>query len=598
MIFNKMERQFRQLKGALSLHWLWMVVTIWMYCCISKCSADVCTELCDCHQAHDEFYVHCIAKGLKSIPTQIPTNVTNLDLSMNSLTHLDEHSFPETLIVLRRLDLHTCKIKSIAFRTFYHFLFLTELVLSNNDLREISLGTFLGLRQLRVLSLNNNDLIYLDSSVFEGLALTNLNLYDNQYLRGLSPGVFNNASVEALSLDRSALSNDIDQNIFQPLAKRLKVLHWSYSKHPLTIPYKIFAGLRLHSLLLTHNMIEDTSFLDYTTAKILDLSHNNLYTFNLGGHIGLRFTESLILQASNLSTLESKGTFRCATLKELDLSENHLSFVSILHLVGMTNLTRLNLRTNSIHYLPESLEGVFRSLSFLDISDNDLSCNCSMTWFMKWHDDPGQTEVQGGGCHNVADSHLCLRPLVLSITHDSRRSGVILDCEAQGHPLPDIEWKLNFSNNMATLSNNTHQTSSTYSNVTLRRTSRLWLPFKASTNSCLSFICIAKNSAGTDQEKYTLCGAQSHVKLSERKIPKSVQPTSSDSVSYVPALIGVLVAITITTATIVASSKWLRRRWVRRRSTLRIAEQNLICSERGLIEDQDSEKGHISVESV
>ncbi|KAF4789872.1 hypothetical protein TURU_146994 [Turdus rufiventris] len=102
----------------------------------SSCSlSPPCPSQCTCVDS----VVRCSNKGLRMLPKGIPKDVTELDLSNNSISVLANH-------------------------TFSNMTQLSTLILSYNRLRCIPVHAFNGLRSLRVLTLHGNDI----SSVPEG----------------------------------------------------------------------------------------------------------------------------------------------------------------------------------------------------------------------------------------------------------------------------------------------------------------------------------------------------------------------------------------------------------------------------------------------
>ncbi|ELW66247.1 Slit like protein 3 protein [Tupaia chinensis] len=110
-----------------------------------------CPEQCTCV----ETVVRCSNKGLRALPRGVPKDVTELDLSNNSIGVLTNY-------------------------TFSNMSHLSTLILSYNRLRCIPVHAFNGLRSLRVLTLHGNDISSLPEGSFNDLtSLSHLALGTN-----------------------------------------------------------------------------------------------------------------------------------------------------------------------------------------------------------------------------------------------------------------------------------------------------------------------------------------------------------------------------------------------------------------------------------
>ncbi|XP_019635085.1 PREDICTED: reticulon-4 receptor-like 2 [Branchiostoma belcheri] len=168
--------------------------------CSSSCSSD-----CDCSR-----------RGLTSVPQDLPTAITTLNLHWNAITTIEQYDF-FPYRSLERLNLGQNQISMIHVRAFHNLTSLNEINLSQNQLTSLSADIFEGLGNLQSLYLSSNQLTSLSADIFEGLGnLQTLNLYDNQ-LTILSADIFEGlGNLQTLDLYYNQLTN-LPADIFQGL---------------------------------------------------------------------------------------------------------------------------------------------------------------------------------------------------------------------------------------------------------------------------------------------------------------------------------------------------------------------------------------------
>ncbi|XP_027059557.1 leucine-rich repeat-containing protein 3-like [Pocillopora damicornis] len=103
-----------------------LIQVILVLCFIKPCESDVCSQkICQCTKfGRSRVKVKCQVHG--NVPTGIPSNTVELDLSSSSLSSITEDVF-RNLTVLEKLDL------------------------SNNLLRQIPLNTFRNMKELEIM---------------------------------------------------------------------------------------------------------------------------------------------------------------------------------------------------------------------------------------------------------------------------------------------------------------------------------------------------------------------------------------------------------------------------------------------------------------
>ena len=438
-----------------------MVYLLWIYIsCFTNLAtgglSTSCNSVCECYNSMDTFTVHCANKGLSSVPSDIPDNVTNLDLSKNSIPYLNTLTFQNShLRNLLRLDLRLCNIREMEEDILDNLVSLEELHLDQNKLQLLSPNTFSFLKNLQILSLNNNDLISIGNSTFKGLRLDHLNLNDNSPLFEIEPAAFVNSSIAYLSIDRCSLST-ISTHTLQFLKDSIQVFFWSNSYRPLKIPEQLFNGFHLDTLHMSEDGITNVDFLKNTNVVHLDLSGNPLgeIYLNFQGAEGLKTTEYLSLSGCHLKDFQIQESTSLSKLEELDLSHNRLTALRPKTFLRTRQLTRIDLTGNLLQTLPETLFRPLNSLEFMDLSTNPLICDCKLEWLRRrFVETNGRTLIRGAMCHSplqmsLAESlpFICQSPNISGFYMlpevSGGISGIKVCCDVTGSPKPNVQLEI------------------------------------------------------------------------------------------------------------------------------------------------------------
>lgn len=129
------------------------------HCCdIDNCDCEmVCPTNCSCY--HDSTWstniVDCGKQGLKELPSNIPSDVTDLYLDGNNFVNIksSDFSFAKNM---KSLYLNSSNVERIANQTFTKLFTLENLHLENNKLESLQSSDFLYLSSLKELYLHNN----------------------------------------------------------------------------------------------------------------------------------------------------------------------------------------------------------------------------------------------------------------------------------------------------------------------------------------------------------------------------------------------------------------------------------------------------------
>ncbi|KAI8509674.1 hypothetical protein Bbelb_121020 [Branchiostoma belcheri] len=300
---------------------------------------------------------NCRYQGLTSVPQDLPTTITWLDLggnqittirlgnlttlylSNNKLTHLRSDMFTG-LGNLEDLDLDD-RLGN-----------LETLDLDDNDITDIQAGTFDHTPQLKNLALHYNKLTTLRSDILKVLGAAEA---DFRCRSGMFTGLEN---LGALSLRNNEIS-DIQAGTFNstPQLRRLEL----YNNKLTTLRSDMFTGLgNLLALSLDNNEISDIQ----------------AGTFNSTPQ--LRY---LFLYNTQIQTIPSNSLTNLMQLRFLKLSDNSITTFPFDELSRLQRLYQLDLYNNQLTTLPSIAYDILSSISTVIIDNNPWQCDCRMVGF-------------------------------------------------------------------------------------------------------------------------------------------------------------------------------------------------------------------------
>ncbi|KAK2579799.1 hypothetical protein KPH14_008681 [Odynerus spinipes] len=175
------------------------VVQDWMQCSSSSCK---------CKWVSGKKTAECIRQNLTQVPPNLSSEIQNLDLTGNRITHLARDAFSQhELVNLHKLVLRECGIESVHPDSFKALTIVIEIDLSANNIRTLHPGTFVETQRLRVLLLNQNKLKILEDGLFYDLTyLQKVELSDNRLERIAEKTFRNLPGLQSLTLDGNNLS--------------------------------------------------------------------------------------------------------------------------------------------------------------------------------------------------------------------------------------------------------------------------------------------------------------------------------------------------------------------------------------------------------
>ncbi|XP_054267693.1 leucine-rich repeat and immunoglobulin-like domain containing-NOGO receptor-interacting protein 4 [Macrosteles quadrilineatus] len=371
----------------------------------------MCPPQCFCYD--DTLTATCTSAKLAVFPIQLNPDVKHIDLSGNRIPSVD---YTLTFYInLIHLDLSHNKIHSLGSHNFERQENLTFLNISYNHISHLGKGTFKGLKVLKLLDISNNSIESVDGGAFiDTVELEVLNLSNNKITSFEDPDVFRNLrKLKFLYLDGNQIL-DVPSQVLQKL------------------PYSSIELLSLSNNYI--DTLDDTSFPSPVmgSLKRLSLASNAISSIHRSSFNSLHSLSYLDLSDNNLTLVPTEQMSKLSQLVELDLSDNmftdlpavafqSLFHLKILHISKMPRLSRVDSRAfvDNIHLesvlmddnkditqLPtrvfhgnlhlkhisirrNSLSTIDAShfpvdnLQSLDVSENPLTCNCSLLWLWK-----------------------------------------------------------------------------------------------------------------------------------------------------------------------------------------------------------------------
>ena len=338
----------------------------------------------------------CSHRQLNVVPSNLPSNIQEVDLSYNNLTELSNDSFNQ-------------------------YRDLEEVCLSHNKIWKLESGTFQSLSSLQVLYLDNNIITDLPNFLFQGnpllwklsLRFNKLDHIPNAALRrirklnvvSLKGNQISNLDLESFStwrylgfidLSENSLSS-IHQEDFKPL-QNCKISTLSLANNKLTsLPPRAFAylsiktSLRIQDLNLSelnllslagNQTINEVSLFQsgikrilplnvshghYSDVRKLILQNNNLTQIPRYAFVGFEKLEVLILELNQISSVHNSSFCGLKSLNLLDLANNNITSLPIASFECLPSLQWLRLgRNRFMTFDPAWLAGS-RSLTFLDL---------------------------------------------------------------------------------------------------------------------------------------------------------------------------------------------------------------------------------------
>ena len=251
-----------------------------------------CAHNCSISKAQTLVDLDCSDDNLQKVPSDLPPNTRNLDLSRNHISNMSGSPF-RNLISLVALNL------------------------SGSRIQEVDEHTFRGLTKLNILSLANNPVIYngkLPSKIFTGCrSLKKLYMFDSK-MTG------HNISLEPIlqlyKLEQLTITPSVQLPYALTKISSLKVLNLPFSKSKIHLTednMQQFTKMKLEEISFHSSFVhsvENGTFTDFVSLKLLNFACN-----------------AYLVVDDIIDVLSSSQ----------NVSINSLILISILHNVGVSN---------------------------------------------------------------------------------------------------------------------------------------------------------------------------------------------------------------------------------------------------------------------
>ncbi|KAK1896845.1 Toll-like receptor 13 [Dissostichus eleginoides] len=351
----------------------------------------------------------CSRRKLVSIPDDIPSHVSSVNLLENLVEQINRGSFGN-LSKLNILFLSSNHINYVEDGSFIHLCALTQLYMDNNKLTNLTGKLFQGLSNLTMLSLNENNIQFIHTSAFQFLSSLQTVTLDNNNLQQVSDllPILQLPHIQKLSIGYTQFSSFETKDLPLNVSSSLKVLDLSNSKlEKFSITTDIFPYLEMINLIGSgidsglkwavpdKTLLRNITQLDFghpliafeELQKILEsldsLVHLRLIYMEKLIHKGILATvckiptlKKLVLYFNHVPNLSSQ-LVDCHHLSELDLSNTYMRELPEGKIRFMKQLRFLTLQCNLLTKVPDDIQSL-SSLKILNLGDNlisDLSCN-------------------------------------------------------------------------------------------------------------------------------------------------------------------------------------------------------------------------------
>ncbi|NXP90042.1 TLR3 protein, partial [Passerina amoena] len=257
---------------------------------------------------------------------------------------------------------------------------ITSLDISHNQLRQLGPANLTKYSQLVYLNAGYNSISKLQPELCQNVPLLQILKLEHNELSNLPDRVFASCTnLTELNLGYNRLN--IKNHPFKTL-KNLKILDLSHNSLKSANLGSEQQLEKLHELMLGSNQItelkkDDFSFLSNTSLNSLDLSSNPLKEFHMGCLHTIGNLRGLILNSVELG--ENRTKKLCTELsntaiQNLSLSRVKLSYIGKSTFQGLqgTNLTILNLSQNSLSVVENDSFQWLSSLQYLNLKINNI----------------------------------------------------------------------------------------------------------------------------------------------------------------------------------------------------------------------------------
>ncbi|XP_019645623.1 PREDICTED: immunoglobulin superfamily member 10-like isoform X1 [Branchiostoma belcheri] len=374
----------------------------------------------------------CYGQGLTSVPQDLPTTITELDLTENQITTLSQSDFS------RYRDLETIE-------------------LDNNRISTINSQAFYSLSNLVTLYLSENRLTSLRSDMFVGLEkLQDVNFYTN-YIDDIQAGTFNTTpQLRILELGDNRLTT-IRSDMFTGLGKlqelNVNINNITNIQAGTFISTPQLGTLALHDNKLTN--LRSDMFTGLGNLQRLLLYNNDISDIQTGTFNPTPQLINLFLYNNRIQSIPPNLLANLQQLRYLRFDYNNITTFPFQDLSKLQTISRLSLNNNQMSTLPSAAYDILSSISNVDIDNNPWQCDCRMTPFrLKMNGSyPFENQItcsqpSNFSGQNLIDIHpddlgICEEPSIARFQRVANNplvqgKPIYLVCEVSGIPTPSI----------------------------------------------------------------------------------------------------------------------------------------------------------------
>ncbi|MBN3307860.1 immunoglobulin superfamily containing leucine-rich repeat protein 2 [Amia ocellicauda] len=206
-----------------------------------------------------------------------------------------------------------------------------------------------------------------------------------------------------------------------------------------------------------------TSFVDVTQVTSLWLAHNEIVTIEKGTLAVLVQLRNLDLSHNKIVNFPWDDLYNLTALQLLKMNNNEMVNLPRDAFSTLKDLRSLRINNNKFTSILQGTFDSLSSMSHLQIYHNPFTCSCSLEWLRDWISNaqisvPEQVSIVCEAPEDLKGFQVskipklkCEAPTVRITTQSnienlSEGSMVMLQCETEGSPKPDIQWKINTGN--------------------------------------------------------------------------------------------------------------------------------------------------------
>ncbi|CRK99190.1 CLUMA_CG012505, isoform A, partial [Clunio marinus] len=334
------------------------------------------------------------AAQLQPASTQVTLNLCRKDRTLSFLCHCtpEDESIKaqkaECWIISS--DISRKDPQWLAFNSQTQLQHLKFSVLANGNLSFIPTDILQSLKFLRTISIEYGHVHELYSFAFGNLTLlTNISLTNNQ-IKIIGPYTFgNHQHLIDINLEKNEIY-ELDRHAFVNVPNLIR-LNLNNNQLEVIQDDTFEAFSKLNELWLRNNSINKLSreiFKGLGNLKILNLSFNKLIFIGDTVFAELWSLQELELESNQIEKISERAFDGLNNLQRLNLENNRLKLLERGIFTGVPALIYLNLMKNSLetitfnNILPLMDNLVNNTSSILDITENNLICDCRLAWLI------------------------------------------------------------------------------------------------------------------------------------------------------------------------------------------------------------------------